>query len=325
MTVPTIGVTSGDPGGIGPEIAVKTLSRAGALPAAAYVLFASPGVIEAEETRLGLRIQRRDWRPDRPVEPGVFLAAVPGPDGSPAVGRVSAENGEASFRAFEAAVDAARAGLIRAVVTAPISKAAWALAGHLFRGHTEYLARLYPEAIMTFWSERLKVALFSHHRPLREAVEAVRADALYDFLGALHRGLGRVPGGPYRLLAAGLNPHAGEDGQLGREEIDEIHPAIERAAAEGIPVTGPFPPDIVFLEALGKKDAVAVALYHDQGLIAFKLLAFATGVNATLGLPFARTSPDHGTAFDIAGKGVADARSMEEAVRLAAAFSATGS
>ncbi len=325
MTVPAIGVTAGDPGGIGPEVAVKALSRACALPAAAYVLFADPRVIETAEARLGVRIDRREWRADRPAEPGVFLAAVPGPEASPVTGLPTAGSGEASFRAFEAAVDAAGAGRLRAVVTAPISKEAWALAGHPYRGHTEYLARLYPEAVMTFWSDDLKVALFSHHRPLREAVAAVRAGALADFLRVLHRGLGRVPGGPYRLLVAGLNPHAGEAGGLGREEIEEIRPALEKAAAEGLPVSGPYPPDTVFLEARGRRDAVAVALYHDQGLIAFKLLAFATGVNATLGLPFVRTSPDHGTAFDIAGKGVADARSMEEAVRLAAAFSATGS
>jgi 4-hydroxythreonine-4-phosphate dehydrogenase len=178
---------------------------------------------------------------------------------------------------------------------------------------------------MTFWSERLKIALFSHHRPLAEAVAAVRKDPLLAFFRSLHRALGRVPGGPFRLFAAGLNPHAGEDGHLGREEIEEIGPAVAAAAAEGIPVSGPFPPDAVFLKARGTADAVVAALYHDQGLIAFKLEAFATGVNATLGLPFVRTSPDHGTAFDIAGRGVADPRSMGEAVRLAAAFSATGS
>ncbi len=178
---------------------------------------------------------------------------------------------------------------------------------------------------MSFWSERLKVALLSHHRPLREAVTAVKREALTDFLVTLHRALGKIPGGPYNLLVAGLNPHAGEDGNLGREEEEEIKPAIDAARRDGVPVTGPFPPDTVFLRALGKKDAMVVALYHDQGLIAFKLDAFATGVNATLGLPFARTSPDHGTAFDIAGKGVADPRSMEEALRLAAVFSASGS
>jgi 4-hydroxythreonine-4-phosphate dehydrogenase len=178
---------------------------------------------------------------------------------------------------------------------------------------------------MAFWSERLKVALFSHHRPLGEAVAAVRRDALAGFLRNLHQDLGRLPGGPFRLLAAGLNPHAGEDGYLGREELDEVAPALELARSEGIPVAGPFPPDTVFLEALDRPDTVVAALYHDQGLIAFKLVAFAAGVNVTLGLPFVRTSPDHGTAFGIAGKGVADPRSMEEAVRLAAVFSATGS
>lgn len=324
MTVPAIGVTPGDPGGIGPEVVVKTLARTGRLPGAAYVVFADDQILGLEQERLGLRLSLRDWRPERAREPGLYLARVPAPEGT-LTGAISAANGEASFRAFEQAVGQAVAGRLDAVVTAPVSKSAWALAGHPFRGHTEYLAGLFPGAVMAFWSDRLKVALFSHHRPLREAVGAVRADALLDFLRTLNRGLDRLPAGPFRLFLAGLNPHAGEDGRLGREEIDEIRPALEKAAQEGIPVTGPFPPDTLFLRALGKDDVVAVALYHDQGLIAFKLAAFATGVNVTLGLPFVRTSPDHGTALDIAGKGVADPRSMEEAVRLAAAFSATGS
>ncbi len=324
MTVPRIGLAAGDPGGVGPEIVVKTLARSDLLPSAAYVLFADPRSVEAEERRLGLRLELLPWRPAEPAEAGLFLAPVPGPAGPFERGRVSAANGEASFRSFEAAVAEARGGRLDALVTAPVSKAAWNLAGHPFQGHTDYLARLYPGALMTFWSERLRIALFSHHRPLGEAVAAVRKDALLAFFRALHRALGKVPGGPFRLLVAGLNPHAGEEGGLGREEIEEIGPAVAAAAAEGIPVSGPFPPDAVFLRALGKAGTVVVALYHDQGLIAFKLEAFATGVNATLGLPFVRTSPDHGTAFDIAGRGVADTRSLEEAVRLAAAFSATG-
>ena len=325
MTVPRIAVTAGDPGGVGPEVALKALARAASLPPAAWVLFADPRVVEAEEMNLGVRLGASAWPPAGPAGPGIYLAPVAGSFGEPVAGRVAAENGEASFRAFEAAVTEARAGRLEAVVTAPISKAAWSLAGHPFRGHTDFLARLYPEAVMSFWSDRLKVALLSHHLPLREAVAAVRKDALLAFFRSLHRSLGRVPGGPFRLLAAGLNPHAGEQGRLGREEEEEIRPAVEAAAAEGIPVSGPFPPDTVFLQALEKKDAVVVALYHDQGLIAFKLEAFATGVNVTLGLPFVRTSPDHGTAFDIAGQGVADARSMERAARLAAELSATGS
>ncbi len=325
MTVPRIGLAAGDPGGIGPEVVAKTLARREALPPAAYILFADPPVIAAEEKRLGLRLGLRPWSPGVPAEAGSFLAAVPGPEGPYAQGRVSAANGEASFRSFEAAVGAARGGRLEALVTAPVSKAAWALAGRPYAGHTDYLARLYPEAIMTFWSGPLRIALFSHHRPLREAVAAVRKDALLPYFRALHRSLARLPGGPFRLLVAGLNPHAGEEGGLGPEERAEIGPAVAAAAAEGLPISGPFPPDAVFLRARGKADTVVVALYHDQGLIPFKLEAFATGVNATLGLPFARTSPDHGTAFDIAGRGVADPRSMEEAVRLAAAFSATGS
>jgi 4-hydroxythreonine-4-phosphate dehydrogenase len=325
MTVPAIGVTAGDPAGVGPEVIVKTLVRAGSLPSAAYVLFADPRVIKAEEERLGLRLGIRRWRPDIRDEAGIFFMAVPGPSAPAASGKITAESGEASFRAFEAAVGEARAGRLAAVVTAPISKAAWALAGHPFRGHTEYLAGLYPGVIMAFWSERLKVALLSHHLPLSEAVANVRRAALLDFFRSLHRSLEKVPGGPFRMLVAGLNPHAGEDGLLGREEAGEIRPAVESAASEGIPVSGPFPPDTVFLKALGKSEMVVIALYHDQGLIPFKLEAFAAGVNVTLGLPFVRTSPDHGTGFDIAGQGIADAGSMEKAVRLAAAFSATGS
>ncbi len=325
MTVPRIGVTLGDPGGVGPEVVIKTLSRPSVLPPAALVLFTDSRIIAAEEKRLGLRLAAREWRPDGALDAGVYIAHVPAPGWADVHGRVSVENGEASFRFFEAAVTEARDGRLEALVTAPVSKAAWALAGLPWRGHTDYLARFYPGAIMSFWSERLKVALFTHHRPLREAVQAVRKDALADYLRVLHRALGRVPGGPYELLVAGLNPHAGEDGSLGREEEEEIRPAVDAARNEGVPVSGPFPPDTIFLRALGRKGSVVVALYHDQGLIAFKIEAFASGVNATLGLPFVRTSPDHGTAFNIAGKGVADARSMEEAVRLAAAFSATGS
>ncbi len=325
MTVPRIGVTPGDPGGIGPEIVVKTLSRPSVLPPAAYILFTDSRIVAAEEKRLGLRLAAREWRPECPREPGVYIVDVPAPGWAAVHGRVSAENGESSFRFFETAVAGARNGVLEAVVTAPISKAAWALAGLPWRGHTDYLDQFCPGAIMSFWSERLKVALFSHHRSLREAVVAVRKDALVDFFVRLHRALEKIPGGPFTLLVAGLNPHAGEDGSLGREEEEEIRPAIDAVRRDGIPIAGPFPPDTVFLRALGKKEAVVVALTHDQGLIAFKLEAFAEGVNATLGLPFVRTSPDHGTAFDIAGKGVADPRSMEEALRLAGVFSASGS
>ena len=325
MTVPRIGVCLGDPAGVGPEIVVRTLARSSVLPPAAYILFGDARIVEAAERRLGLRLEAREGRPESPAAAGVFFSHIPAAAGAEAPGRVTAQGGEASFRFFEAAVAEAGAGRLEAVATAPVSKTAWALAGLPWRGHTDYLARSYPGAIMSFWSDRLKVALLSHHRPLSEAVEAVRKDALVDFGRRLCGALEKLPGGPFELLVAGLNPHAGEAGNMGREEEDEIGPAVETLRREGLRVQGPFPADTVFLKALGRPGTVVVALYHDQGLIPFKLEAFASGVNVTLGLPFIRTSPDHGTAFDIAGKGVADPRSMEAAVRLAAAFSATGS
>lgn len=222
-------------------------------------------------------------------------------------------------------MSAARDDLLDAVVTAPVSKAAWRLAGIPWRGHTDYLERDYPGAVMSFWSERLRVALLSHHLPLSEALGKVRKSNLIDFFRTLHRSLEKAPGGPFDILVAGLNPHAGEDGALGSEEDEEIRPAVETASREGIPISGPYPPDTVFLRARARGNTVVAALYHDQGLIGFKLEAFTSGVNVTLGLPFVRTSPDHGTAFDIAGRGLADPRSMREALILALSFSASAS
>jgi len=171
---------------------------------------------------------------------------------------------------------------------------------------------------MTFWSETLTVALLSHHIPLREALARVTKADILAFLRALASGLDAAGAGPYELLMAGLNPHAGEGGLLGGEEAEEIAPAVREAREGGLPVSGPFPPDVVFRSAYGRPGRIVVALYHDQGLIPFKLAGFETGVNVTLGMPFLRTSPDHGTAFDIAGQGRADARSMIAALRLAA-------
>ncbi len=175
---------------------------------------------------------------------------------------------------------------------------------------------------MAFWSERLRVALLSHHLPLREALSLVSRERLGRFLVSLAGAVKAVHPGAMEFLVAGLNPHAGEAGTLGREEIEEIGPAIEDARAAGVSVRGPMPPDVVFRLALDRPDAFAVGLYHDQGLIAFKMAAFETGVNVTLGLPFVRTSPDHGTAFDIAGENRADPASMIAAIRLAAEFAA---
>ncbi len=311
-----IGITLGDPGGIGPEIVVRALSETTGSTAPTgveYVIFGDSRVFRSEADRLGLKPDPaghvfRESGPELPSE----RRGRPGYRGIP-----DKENGAASFRWFEDAVAAARTKEVGAIVTAPISKKSWELAGIPWRGHTEYLASLYPGAIMTFWSDTLTVALFSHHVPLREALAGVTRTALLRFFGTLRDSVAAVSPGPHEFLVAGLNPHAGENGLLGREEREEIEPAIREARESGIPIAGPFPPDVVFRAALGRPEKVVVALYHDQGLIPFKLASFETGVNATLGMPFLRTSPDHGTAFDIAGKSPADPRSMMAALRLA--------
>jgi 4-hydroxythreonine-4-phosphate dehydrogenase len=325
MTVPRIGVTLGDPGGVGPEIVLKALAGAHDVPRCSYVLYGDSRVVDEEAKALGLRLAASRFEEDTPDRAGVFLADIPAPEAARDRHRPEAPNGDASFRFFEAAVAAARAGGLGAIVTAPVSKAAWKLAGLPWRGHTDYLESLYPGAIMSFWSDRLLVALFSHHLPLKEALEKIRKAALLDFFRGLARSAGQVEGGPREFLVPGLNPHAGENELLGNEEEGEIRPAIEAARKEGINVSGPYPPDTVFRRALGRRDALVAALYHDQGLIPFKLESFEAGVNATLGLPFVRTSPGHGTAFDIAGKGAANPRSMVEAIRLAGRLTASAS
>jgi len=323
MTLPRIGISLGDPGGIGPEVTVKALSRRLDLPKAVYVLFGTRSVLE----RNGLKddgvfvpfasdAAKRDLRAD-----SCFLYDIPLPNDPPLLGKPDGQNGEASFRYFETAVAQARSGVLSAVVTAPISKLSWKLAGIPYAGHTEYLARTYPQAIMTFWSSRLKVALFTHHLSLQNALRKLTRENLRDFLLSLHKDVKQATHRQYRYWVAGLNPHAGEDGLLGDEEISVIIPAVADARHSGMPIEGPFPPDVIFRKALDRPDVIVIALYHDQGLIAFKTVVFEEGVNVTLGLPFVRTSPDHGTAFDISGRGIAESESMIAALRLAAELS----
>jgi 4-hydroxythreonine-4-phosphate dehydrogenase len=305
-----IGITLGDPDGIGPEVVLKALARADLPAEVRIVLYGQEAVLASVERSTGLRLDRKRYPIDE-SGPG------PAPD-APAPGRgPRAGSGAVSFRCFEEAVRAARAGRLEAVVTGPISKTAWGLAGIPWRGHTEYLESLFPGAIMSFWSDRLRLALLSHNLPLREALERAKRGELLRFLRALAKSVDAVRPGAFECIVAGLNPHAGEDGRLGREEIEEIVPAIEAARAEGLRIRGPLPPDVVFRSALDRPQTLAVALTHDQGLIAFKMIAFETGVNVTLGMPFVRASPDHGTAFDIAGGNAADPSSMAAAIRLA--------
>jgi len=309
MTLPRIGITIGDQGGIGPEIVLKVLESP-QLPEGDYVLFGSLSFItrEAERRRLTAALQR------------CRIADVASAPGLPAARKPTAESGRASFAALQRGVEAARQGELEALVTAPISKHSWHMAGISWAGHTDYLEHLFPGAIMAFFSERLNVALYTHHLPLAQALSKIRIKPLEDFLLRLHAYARPLGGQDLQLMLSGLNPHAGEGGMLGNEETEVILPALESARRRGVPVSGPYPPDIVCRKALDRPNCLVVSLYHDQGLVAFKLIAFETGVNVTLGLPFIRTSPDHGTAFDIAGHDQADPGSMLAAVRLAHRF-----
>ena len=232
---------------------------------------------------------------------------------------MSSEAGQAAYESICAAVRDAQAGSVAAIATAPINKLAFSRAGLQWKGHTDLLGHLTrsPRVAMMFWSEPLKVVLATIHVPLAAVPVALTRDVMAETIDLAARELPRFIGRRPRLAVAGLNPHAGEEGLLGAEERTVIRPAVEAARSRGIDVTGPLPADTVFLRAKnGEFDAV-IACYHDQGLIPVKLLAFGHSVNVTLGLPIIRTSVDHGTAFDIAGKGVADPTSMIEATLLA--------
>ena len=239
-------------------------------------------------------------------------------------GVLSAGAGRAAYDTIVRAVRDAQSGAIDAIATAPINKEALALAGLPWRGHTEMLASLTSAArvAMMFWSDTLRVILATIHIPLKDVPAALTIDSVSGIIELTNRELPRFGLTRPRLALAGLNPHAGEHGLLGREETDVLEPAVARSAKMGINITGPLPGDTVFVRAVrGEFDAV-IACYHDQGLIPVKLAAFGQAVNVTLGLPIIRTSVDHGTAFDIAGKGIADPSSLIEAVRLAARLAA---
>ena len=284
MSLPRVAITIGDPAGIGPEIAAKAA--------------ADPRVLEVCTPVLYGRI----------YSPGVVA------------GTLSAEAGRTAYGAIVAAVEDAMAGEVDAVATAPINKEAFALAGLPWRGHTELLAHLTGAAsvAMMFHADALRVVLATIHEPLASVPRLLTRDVVERVIRLAARELPRFGFSLPRLGMCGLNPHAGEGGVLGDEEQRVIEPAIAACAGDGIRVAGPYPADTLFVRASrGEFDAV-IACYHDQGLIPVKLLAFGKAVNVTLGLPIIRTSVDHGTAFDIAGRNAADPGSMIEAVRLAA-------
>ena len=335
----TIAITQGDPAGIGPEIVAKAFRDApddlrgcfavgdlATLRRAAQCIV-RPGVLELPVAQI---VSPDDaWHVPPRCMPVLQLPGLPGPV---PWGRVSAAAGRAAADCVVWAARAALQGHIAALVTAPLHKEALSAAGVAFPGHTELLQaeaathQGVPLAAMPvrmmLARDELRTVVVSIHMSLRDAIAAVTRENIVQTLqithAALLRTLGRVP----RIAVAGLNPHAGEGGLFGREEIESIAPAVADARALGMDVHGPYAPDTVFMRArhtsqrAGEFDVV-LAMYHDQGLIPVKYLGVDKGVNVTLGLPLVRTSPDHGTAFDIAGQGVADAASLVEAVRIA--------
>jgi 4-hydroxythreonine-4-phosphate dehydrogenase len=287
VTLPAIAVTVGDPSGIGPEIALKASHDPRVLAVCRPVLY-GPQTVED-------------------------VAAYP-------AGVVAASSGQRAHDEIVRAVFDVRAGRVHAIATAPINKAAFAAAGLPWRGHTDLLAHLcgVDDATMMFWSEKLCVVLATVHVPLARVPAVLTTPGLLRTIRTTAEAMPRFGVTAPRIAMAGLNPHAGEGGLLGTEELDCLEPAIAAARADGIDVTGPFPADTLFVRASRGEFDVVVACYHDQGLIPVKLLAFGQAVNVTLGLPIIRTSVDHGTAFDIARQGKADAGSLVEAILLAA-------
>jgi 4-hydroxythreonine-4-phosphate dehydrogenase len=286
---PRVAITAGDPSGIGPEVAAAAA--------------ADPSVRDV-------------------CEPLIY---GPPPGHAFRHGILSAEAGRAAYNAIVRATADALRGSVDAIATAPINKEAFRLAGLPWSGHTDLLASLTkaPHVAMMFHSEPLRVVLATVHEPLSAVPALVTQELMETTIALTAQAMPRFGWPSPRIAVAGLNPHAGEHGLFGSEEETTIAPAIAAARRRGIDVTGPFPADTVFVRAIRGEFDVVVACYHDQGLIPVKLAAFGRAVNVTLGLPIVRTSVDHGTAFDIAGKGVADAGSMIEAVRLAARLAST--
>jgi 4-hydroxythreonine-4-phosphate dehydrogenase len=281
---PRVAITSGDPAGIGPEVAARAAADARVLEACEPVVYGPPD--------------------GATFEPGMLSAGA----------------GRAAYDIIVRAVGDAQRGIVDAVATAPVNKEAFRLAGLPWSGHTDLLAHLTGSShvAMMFYSEALRVVLATVHIALAEVPRALTSASLEATIDLTARELPRFGIARPRIAVAGLNPHAGEHGLVGEEEETAIRPAIEACRRRGVDVSGPFPGDTVFVRARRGDFDVVIACYHDQGLIPVKLVAFGQAVNVTLGLPIVRTSVDHGTAFDIAGKGVADPESMITAVLLAA-------
>lgn len=314
----TIAITMGDSSGVGPEIILHAFKK-GELPED-FIVIGDYSIMNACNRMLNYNAPLRKAEDAGDVQKDFVNVLDLGllNEDDLSIGAISKASGHAALKYVERATQLALSGEVAAQVTMPMNKEATRLSEENFSGHTGYIAKLCGQDKYTLMlaSEKLIVTHVSTHVSLREAIESVKKDQVYDIIKLTHDVLPKLRPS-YRIAVAGLNPHAGENGAFGKEDQDEIQPAVEKAQAEGLEVSGPFPPDTIFMDALkGKYDAI-VCMYHDQGHIPMKVLDFEGGVNVTLGLPIIRTSVDHGTAFDIAYQGKAFTGSLRDAFRLA--------
>lgn len=319
----TIAVTMGDPAGIGPEIIIKSLAQGELAGAPAVVVgcaatlrrIISMGITPPAELRL------LGSMADARFAPGI-INVIDEPLAQPdslQPGRVQRQAGDLAYRCIKRATELALAGEVDAIATAPLNKEALHAAGHLYPGHTELLAKLThsKDYAMVLYTDRLKVIHVTTHIALRKFLDTLNRERVETVIGMADTFLKRVGYAAPRIAVAGVNPHAGENGLFGDEEITIVGPAVQTMQARGIDAYGPCPPDTVYLQCYEGQYDMVVAMYHDQGHIPLKLLGFYDGVNITAGLPFIRTSADHGTAFDIAWTGKAKSESMAISIKLA--------
>ena len=323
-----VAITMGCPVGVGPEIILKFFASDHQTPEKQAVVIGDPGVLRWCGRELGLEAEIVSWHPGRDIAPGTIPVLSPGNELDPATlrwGRPDKNTGRVMAAYIETAVRLLQNGALAAMATCPIAKSSLQAAGYNYPGHTEMLADLCHsrEYGMMMAGDRLRVTLVTIHVGLEKVAQLLTRENIVGMILATDRTLRcDFAIAEPKIAVAGLNPHAGEDGLFGDEEIRVITPAIKTAAGHGCHVLGPFPPDTVFFKAAaGEYDAV-VCMYHDQGLIPFKLLHFSDGVNVTFSLPIIRTSVDHGTAYDIAGMGLADPASLRAAVHLAGRIAA---
>ena len=323
MSKPRIAITMGDAAGIGPEVALKALDNLKTGENFESVLVGSMQVWRDTAQKIAfskklIQVERENLFSAESNQIGVqHISNLNLDDFS--VGLPNFATGKAAGLAIETATSLALEGHVGAIVTAPIQKDALNTAGYHFPGHTEMLQHLsaVDEVVMLMFSRKLSTALVSTHWAICDTPRLVTREKILRVTELTWQFLKQLSYDPIRIAVAAYNPHAGEAGLFGQEEIQVIRPAVLEAQRRGMPVSGPFAPDTVFARALQGNYDVVIAMYHDQGLIPFKLVAFDEGVNVTLGLPFWRTSPDHGTALDLAGKNMADIKSMSEAILLA--------